>query len=285
VEPLDENGLWAEFADEQRIIATEIISALLQEGPGLIFLQGSAGTGKTFTAAKLIEILRARGKNCLICATTGIAAVPYAGRTTLYALFRLGIDEESRGGFNCNIGRGTPHALDLLGADLIMIDEVSMLTPWVANRVSLIVQWICESRLDFGGKEIFFMGDLLQLPLVIAGPYLPVVDRLITRLQCWYLIRKCRLEWPMRSPDAHWNQFLLALARGQRDGLPDWLGLRRFGATVVDDLEEALTFFCAGVNGIQPFPLDRQWIAAINTLADDINVRRQNWRSHMGLSL
>jgi hypothetical protein len=50
----------------------------------------------------------------------------------------------------------------------------------------------------------------------------------------------------------------------------------------VDDLEEALPFFCAGVNGSEPFPLDRQWIAATNKLADDSNMRIQNWRSQMG---
>jgi hypothetical protein len=40
-----------------------------------MFLQDSAGTGKTFTVKALISALQTHRKMCLICATTGIAAV------------------------------------------------------------------------------------------------------------------------------------------------------------------------------------------------------------------
>jgi hypothetical protein len=101
----------------------------------------------------------------LICGTTGIAAVQYPGGTTLHSLFRLGINEQSRGGFRSNIGRGTPLAWYILAADLIIMNEVSMLTSWVANRVSLTLQSISGyERVQFVGKRILFVGDLLQLP-------------------------------------------------------------------------------------------------------------------------
>jgi hypothetical protein len=85
----------------------------------------------------LINALQFHRKKCLICGTTGIAAVQYPGERTLHFLFRLGTDEQSRGGFRSNIGPGTPLARYILAANLIIIDEVSMLTPWVTNRVSL----------------------------------------------------------------------------------------------------------------------------------------------------
>jgi hypothetical protein len=48
---------------------------------------------------------------------------------------------------------------------LIIIDDVSILTPWVANRVSMILQPISGyDQVEFGGKETHFVGDLLQLP-------------------------------------------------------------------------------------------------------------------------
>jgi hypothetical protein len=75
-----------------------------------MFLQGSAGTGKTFTVKALVNALQSHRKKCLICGTTSITAVQYPGGTTLHSLFRLGIDERSRGGFRSNIGRGTPLA-------------------------------------------------------------------------------------------------------------------------------------------------------------------------------
>jgi hypothetical protein len=122
----------------------------------------------------------------LICGTTGIAAVQYPPETTFHDLFRLGIDEQSRGGFRSNIGRGTPLARYILAADLIIIDDVSMLTRWVANRVSLTLQSIFGyERIQFDGKQILFVGDLSQLPLIVPDFSMPVAYRLITHLLHW----------------------------------------------------------------------------------------------------
>jgi hypothetical protein len=78
---------------EQHSVASQIIDAVMQKTDQLMFLQGSAGTGKTVTAKALIKALESRRKKCLICGTTGIAAVQYPGGTTLHSLFHLGIDE------------------------------------------------------------------------------------------------------------------------------------------------------------------------------------------------
>jgi MoxR-like ATPase len=150
---------------EQHSAASTIIRAVSHETHQLIFLQGSAGTGKTFIVKALINALQSHRKKCLICGTTGIAAIQYPGGTTLHSLFRLGIDEQSLGGFRSNIGHGTPLARYVFAADLIIIDEVSMLAPWVANRVSLTLQSISGyERIQFGGKWILFVGDLLESP-------------------------------------------------------------------------------------------------------------------------
>ena len=57
------------------------------------FLQGRAGTGKTFTTNNLIKILKKQGKKVLITGTTGIAASQYSGGSTVHSLFSLGIDQ------------------------------------------------------------------------------------------------------------------------------------------------------------------------------------------------
>jgi hypothetical protein len=57
---------------------------------------------------------------------TGIAVVQYPSGPTLYFLFRLRIDEQSRGGFRSNIGRGTPLPRYILAANVIIIGEVWM---------------------------------------------------------------------------------------------------------------------------------------------------------------
>jgi hypothetical protein len=154
-----------------------------------MFLQGSAGTGKTFTIKALINALQSHHKKCLTCGTTGIAAVQYPGGTILHSLFRLGIDEQSREDFRSNLGCCTPLARYILAADLIIIDKVSMLTPWVADRVSLTLQSISEyERIQFGGKRIPFVGNMLQLPPIVPDFSMPVAYRLITCLLYWSLI-------------------------------------------------------------------------------------------------
>jgi hypothetical protein len=110
---------------EQYSVASKIIKAVLDETHQLMFLQSSAGTGKTFTVKALISALQSHQKKYSIYETTSIAAVQYPGGTTLYFLFRLGIDEQSRGDFCSNIGRGTPLPQYILAADVIIIDKVS----------------------------------------------------------------------------------------------------------------------------------------------------------------
>jgi hypothetical protein len=145
---------------EQHSVASKIVKVALHETHQLMFLQGSAGTGQIFTTKALINALQSHRNKCLICGTTGVAAVQDPGKTTLHSLFRLGIDEQSRGGFRSNIGRGTRLARYILAAHLIIIDEISMLTPWVANRVSLTLQSIFGyERIQFGGKRILFVED------------------------------------------------------------------------------------------------------------------------------
>jgi UDP-N-acetylmuramoylalanine-D-glutamate ligase len=81
------------LAPEQVAIATEIISAVEQNTKKLMFLQGSAGTGKTHTVRMILSELERLGIRCLVSGTTGIAAVQYPEGQTVHSLFRLGLDE------------------------------------------------------------------------------------------------------------------------------------------------------------------------------------------------
>jgi ATP-dependent exoDNAse (exonuclease V) alpha subunit len=147
---------------EQQAVAMQIFCAVINDTNQLMFLQGTAGTGKTFTIKAVITALESYRKKCFIYRTTGIAAVQYPGGTTLHSLFHLGIDEQLSGGFRSNIGRGNHQAAHILAADLIIINEVFMLTSWVANRVSMTLHLISDQyRTEFGGKRILFVGNLL----------------------------------------------------------------------------------------------------------------------------
>jgi hypothetical protein len=157
----------SDLSGEQSAFANEIIRSVERNSPKLMFLQDSAGTGKTHMVRMILSELHRRGIRCLVSATTGIAAVQYQGGQTLHSLFSLGIDEDRSSSFASNVGQGTARARLLLSARLIVIDEVSMLTPSVGRRVSLTLSSIIGENYrdwDFGRRQLLFVGDLLQLP-------------------------------------------------------------------------------------------------------------------------
>jgi hypothetical protein len=92
-----------DLSNEQAPIAVHIVNGADSPCPDpskqLMFLQGSAGTGKTHTVRAMITELRNRGFPYSISPTTGIAAVQYPGGETVHSLFSLGVDENQGSGF------------------------------------------------------------------------------------------------------------------------------------------------------------------------------------------
>ena len=75
---------------EQREIYEEILSAVInQSSPSLIFVDGQAGTGKTFLVNILCDKLRSIGLIVLPTATAGYAAQHYPGGRTTHSTFKV----------------------------------------------------------------------------------------------------------------------------------------------------------------------------------------------------
>jgi RecG-like helicase len=122
-----------DLSGRQSDVASEIIRSVERNSPKLMFVQGSAGTGKTHMIQVILWQLHRRGIRFIMSSTTGIAAVQYQGGQTFHSLPSLGIDEEQSSNFTSNVGQGTARAWLLLSARLIVIDEVSMLAPSVSG--------------------------------------------------------------------------------------------------------------------------------------------------------
>src|SRR6056297_78031 len=146
-----------------------------------IFLTGKAGTGKT---TFLRDIVHKTHKNTVIAAPTGIAAIN-AGGVTLHSLFQLPF-----GSFipdqNFNIPPNLTEALNTPGTllktiklnkakrqllqsiELLIIDEVSMLRADILDAIDVMLKSVRRNHnQSFGGIQILFIGDLLQLPPVV----------------------------------------------------------------------------------------------------------------------
>ena len=129
-----------------------------------LFLTGKAGTGKT-TFLKYIS--QHSHKQALVAAPTGVAAIN-AGGVTLHSLFQLPFEPyipNSRIKDTFKFGK---QKQDLLRqAELLIIDEVSMLRADMLDAIDATLRFIRRNYKPFGGIQMLYIGDLFQLPPVV----------------------------------------------------------------------------------------------------------------------
>ncbi|URM37855.1 helix-turn-helix domain-containing protein [Flavobacterium anhuiense] len=145
-----------------------------------IFLTGKAGTGKT---TLLREIIATTHKNTVVVAPTGIAALN-AGGVTIHSMFQLPFSAfipsyEASAQFTETVKFENKESLRrhfkmnnvkrnvIKNMELLVIDEVSMLRADLLDAVDFMMQTVRRNTHPFGGVQVLFIGDLLQLPPVI----------------------------------------------------------------------------------------------------------------------
>lgn len=144
-----------------------------------IFLTGKAGTGKT---TLLREIIKTTHKNTVVVAPTGIAALN-AGGVTIHSMFQLPfatfipdtsallkspvVRFENRTSLRSHFKMNRIRQAVLRDLELLVIDEVSMLRPDLLDAIDFMLQTVRRNHEPFGGVQVLFIGDLLQLPPVI----------------------------------------------------------------------------------------------------------------------
>ncbi|MEE1938002.1 ATP-dependent RecD-like DNA helicase [Streptomyces sp. TRM 70361] len=141
----------AELAPEQkdavRLALTEKVAVLT----------GGPGCGKSFTVRSVVELARAKKAKVLLAAPTGRAAkrlseLTGADASTVHRLLEL------KPGGDAAYDRERP-----LDADLVVVDEASMLDLLLANKLIKAVA---------PGAHLLLVGDVDQLPSVGAGEVL-----------------------------------------------------------------------------------------------------------------
>ncbi|MFG2373798.1 ATP-dependent RecD-like DNA helicase [Streptomyces sp. NPDC048504] len=120
-------------------------------------LTGGPGCGKSFTVRSIVELARAKKAKVVLAAPTGRAAKRLAELTgaeasTVHRLLEL------KPGGDAAYDKDRP-----LDADLVVVDEASMLDLLLANKLVKAVP---------PGAHILFVGDVDQLPSVGAGEVL-----------------------------------------------------------------------------------------------------------------
>ncbi|WP_433834517.1 helix-turn-helix domain-containing protein [Flavobacterium anhuiense] len=145
-----------------------------------IFLTGKAGTGKT---TLLREIIATTHKNTVVVAPTGIAALN-AGGVTIHSMFQLPFSAfipsydvsaqftetvkfENKESLRRHFKMNNVKRNVIKNMELLVIDEVSMMRADLLDAVDFMMQTVRRNTHPFGGVQVLFIGDLLQLPPVI----------------------------------------------------------------------------------------------------------------------
>lgn len=136
-----------------------------------VFLTGEPGSGKSYTVNLFREWCRRNGKVCAVTASTGIAATHIDG-ITIHSFCGMGIKDDFTDGDLYLLSQKKYVMEKVEAADVLIIDEVSMLNGHTLDNVDRILRFLRDTNLQgipFGGLQVIFVGDFFQLPPVVKG--------------------------------------------------------------------------------------------------------------------
>lgn len=138
---------------------------------GNVFLTGQAGTGKSTLLGKFLEWAKEHHRQVAVTAPTGIAALNVGG-TTVHRWCGMQLGPQDGEQFEDAARRLEGHgsywgAVDRVNdTQVLVIDEISMMA---GRQLDFLNFWLKRTRRDsepFGGLQVIFIGDFLQLPPV-----------------------------------------------------------------------------------------------------------------------
>jgi ATP-dependent exoDNAse (exonuclease V) alpha subunit len=132
----------------------------------LIFVTGQAGTGKS----TFIHYLHQVAGNLVALAPTGVAALNVKGMT-IHSFFGIPASHVTPEEFTAPnpIRLHYQKKTIIRNTKILVIDEVSMLLPNILDSIDKILQNINKNDKPFGGVSVVLIGDLLQLPPIVAS--------------------------------------------------------------------------------------------------------------------
>jgi ATP-dependent exoDNAse (exonuclease V) alpha subunit len=133
---------------------------ILQMGHNVL-ITGAAGSGKTTLLNEFTQWARQQGKSVAVTATTGLASTHLNG-STIHNWSGIGIHEEYRPHIVQRMFRRYREVIKQ--ANVLIIDEISMLKDFQLDMVERIVREVRETDSIFGGLQVILCGDFFQLP-------------------------------------------------------------------------------------------------------------------------
>ncbi len=132
-----------------------------------VFITGPGGTGKSRLIQYLHDRFKRSKRKFQICALTGCAAVLLqCGACTIHSWSGIRLGKESPDVIISRIIRNRNLAKTWRNIQILIIDEVSMLSSHIFELLDEIARALRKNREPFGGIQMIFTGDFYQLPPV-----------------------------------------------------------------------------------------------------------------------
>jgi ATP-dependent DNA helicase PIF1 len=130
-----------------------------------VLITGGAGTGKSFLISEITNYFNNQKINYGVCALTGCAAVLINART-LHSLLGIGLAKGTPQELVKRIRKMDGKLSYLIGLRALIIDEISMFSDFLFDKIAEIFKIIHSSDRPFGKVQVILVGDLSQLPPV-----------------------------------------------------------------------------------------------------------------------
>jgi ATP-dependent DNA helicase PIF1 len=137
-----------------------------------VFITGSAGTGKSYLLKHIYNALTISGKKVHVTALTGCAAYLLSEDmgvkvNTIHSWAGIGFGTDTAENYVKSIAKNYPLRQRWRSADVLIIDEVSMMSADMFDKLAAIAVGLRRNGLTaFGGLQLLCVGDFLQLPPV-----------------------------------------------------------------------------------------------------------------------
>lgn len=147
-----------------------IINEFKSNPCSITFIQGKAGTGKSFLIRQLVREI----SGAVILAPTNMAKSVYGNAFTLHSFFYGEFDDIENGYMNpraYSVRRNDYHAYfrsKLSTVRVMIIDEISMVRADTLEMINVICQKTLGNMAPFGGIKVLLVGDLFQLPPIVT---------------------------------------------------------------------------------------------------------------------
>jgi len=175
-----------------------------------VFLTGAAGSGKTHVLREYISYLAKHDIAAGVTASTGIAATHLSGMT-IHAWSGIGIHDSLARHDLDKIKNRSQVRNRLQKAQVLIIDEVSMLHHFRLDLIDQVLRFVRETDTPFGGMQVVLCGDFFQLPPVSRMGEMPA--EFAYRAESWRTLSPaiCYLEEQYRQDDDEYLSVLNAI--------------------------------------------------------------------------